>query len=70
MTTLLAARDTAWNRHDTRLPTMAVLGIVISVVLTSAVKLHPFLARRCGWSPDQRRAFSAGRTTPATTRSR
>jgi gluconate:H+ symporter, GntP family len=41
---LSAAKDTAWHVHDTRLVTVAVIGIVLIIVLIAAFKLHPFLA--------------------------
>ncbi|MBN9620992.1 MAG: gluconate transporter, partial [Actinobacteria bacterium] len=44
MTALLAASDTTWHGHDTRLLLMALLGIAVIVVLIAVVKLHPFLA--------------------------
>jgi GntP family gluconate:H+ symporter len=44
MDVLLAAKDTAWHAHDTRLLVMALAGIVLIVVLISVAKLHPFLA--------------------------
>src|SRR4051812_28692268 len=44
MTTLLAAKDTTWHLHDTRLLLMALAGIVLIVLLIAAFNLHPFLA--------------------------
>jgi gluconate:H+ symporter, GntP family len=42
--TLLAAKDTTWHVHDTRLLLMALAGIALIVVLIAAFNLHPFLA--------------------------
>jgi gluconate:H+ symporter, GntP family len=44
MDALLAAKDTTWHVHDTRLLLMALAGIVLIVVLISVFKVHPFLA--------------------------
>jgi GntP family gluconate:H+ symporter len=44
MTTLLAAKDTAWHVHDTRLLLMALAGIALIVVLIAVFDVHPFLA--------------------------
>jgi gluconate:H+ symporter, GntP family len=44
LTTLLAAKDTAWHLHDTRLLLMALAGIALIVVLIAAFNFHPFLA--------------------------
>jgi GntP family gluconate:H+ symporter len=41
---LLAAKDTAWHLHDTRLLLMALAGIALIVVLIAVFDVHPFLA--------------------------
>ncbi|HVU91563.1 MAG TPA: gluconate:H+ symporter, partial [Jatrophihabitans sp.] len=41
---LLAAKDTAWHLHDTRLLLMALAGIALIVVLIAVFDMHPFLA--------------------------
>jgi GntP family gluconate:H+ symporter len=41
---LLAAKDTAWHTHDTRLLVVALIGILVIVVLIAVLRLHPFLA--------------------------
>jgi GntP family gluconate:H+ symporter len=43
-TVLLAAKDTSWHAHDTRLVVVAAIGIALIVLLIAAAKLHPFLA--------------------------
>jgi gluconate:H+ symporter, GntP family len=43
-TTLLAAKDTAWHTHDTRLLLVALAGIALIVVLIAVFDFHPFLA--------------------------
>jgi GntP family gluconate:H+ symporter len=44
VTLLVAAKDTTWHLHDTRLLVVAAIGIALIVVLIAAVKMHPFLA--------------------------
>jgi GntP family gluconate:H+ symporter len=40
----LAAKDTSWHGHDTRLVLVALAGIALIVVLIAAFNMHPFLA--------------------------
>ncbi|MFL6111222.1 MAG: GntP family permease [Catenulispora sp.] len=43
-----ATKNTAWTGHDTRLIVVALAGIALVVLLTAAVKIHPFLALLVG----------------------
>jgi gluconate:H+ symporter, GntP family len=43
-TALLAAQDTTWHGHDTRLLLVALGGIALIVVFIAALDMHPFLA--------------------------
>ena len=42
--TVLAAAAAGWTGHDTRLVTVALIGIALIVALIVVVKLHPFLS--------------------------
>ena len=42
--TALAAKNSDWTGHDTRLLLMALAGIALIVVLIAALDMHPFLA--------------------------
>ena len=40
----VAAKNSDWTGHDTRLLLMALAGIALIVVLIAALDMHPFLA--------------------------